>query len=749
MAKLNVKNALFLVFLTATTISVIRAEPVSPGLVDAPPVHALFGLESPTAGPFPSDAFTVPDTDQTTGRRVNLPLPADCVAFASDCEDTTLVNRLDGFNQHPRVSIPFDGPIDISTATSENIFLVSISDAGASSNDRVEDDGLFDVSVGETIGINQVIWNPASSTLHAYADHMLDEHARYALVVTTGVHDTAGNPIARSANFERYLGNLAMSRDENQRWYRRELMTAEWAARRVAVPQSGIAVVSMFTTQSSTYQVEQIHRQVAALPASVVDFNLLPGGGRAIFPIAQVAAMSYNAQTTADPTTLTIQAVALPLINFVPGAVGRVAFGRFESADYMVHPGEYIPETASRSGALLVQGYNTINFTLYLPSGVMPPDGWPVMIFGPGSGGTHHAGLAARAAIAASHGMAVVGFSMVGHAFGPNSTFTVRRTDGSSLTFPNAGRGIDQNGDGVIGSTEGSEATAPRLIRRNSDAMVQNAADLMQLVRLIQGGVDADGDGVNDVDAGRIYYFGYSMGGKYGTDFVAFEPAVRAAVFAATGGPLIDNRRIAPGSQFRGPLGAALAARMPSLLNSAYGLTDIGGIPVAGPYFNENIPLRDQLPLIDDVPGAEALQTYFDHATWITNNGNPAAFARTVRSSTIDIAGRPVLYQMFRSDQSESNPLTSELIRAGGLEDRVVLYRHDLFWQDHPTVMKDPHMVLNNLLTPTINTIAIAGQEQIVQFLLSNGATIIHPSPAKYWEVPITGPMPDDFAFIR
>jgi pimeloyl-ACP methyl ester carboxylesterase len=280
--------------------------------------------------------------------------------------------------------------------------------------------------------------------------------------------------------------------------------------------------------------------------------------------------------------------------------------------------------------------------------------------------------------------------------------------------------------------------------------MVQNVADLMQLVRVIQMGVDADGDGIADVDPSRIYYFGYSLGGKYGTEFVAYEPAVRAAVFAGTGGPLIDNRRIAPGSQFRGQLGADLGARMPSLLNSAYGLTDIGGIPVREPFFNENIPLRDLPPVIDLVPGAEAIQEYFDHAVWSTNNGNPAAYAARIRRKPpVGIEPRPTLYQMFRSDQSESNPLTAELIRAGGLEDRVVVYRHDLFWTDHPTVMKDPHLVLNSLLTPIISVIAAAGQTQIVEFLMSDGVTVTHPEPAAYWEVPIAGPMPETFAFIQ
>jgi hypothetical protein len=35
-----------------------------------------------------------------------------------------VLNELDGFNQHPRISIPFDGDIDVSTATSDTIFLV-------------------------------------------------------------------------------------------------------------------------------------------------------------------------------------------------------------------------------------------------------------------------------------------------------------------------------------------------------------------------------------------------------------------------------------------------------------------------------------------------------------------------------------------------------------------------------------------------------------------------------------------------
>ncbi|MDQ4029821.1 MAG: hypothetical protein M3168_02150, partial [Actinomycetota bacterium] len=88
---------------------------------DGPPaVHALFGLSQPSDGPFPANWFTVDDPSKLTGIRVSLPLP-ECSARPSDCDDIGVLNSLDGFNLQPRVSIPFDGEIDLTTATGENL----------------------------------------------------------------------------------------------------------------------------------------------------------------------------------------------------------------------------------------------------------------------------------------------------------------------------------------------------------------------------------------------------------------------------------------------------------------------------------------------------------------------------------------------------------------------------------------------------------------------------------------------------
>jgi hypothetical protein len=88
-------------------------------------VHALFNLHHPETGPFPSDIFTVADPTHNTGHRVNLPYP-DCAVHVSDCKDLDVINTLDGFGLQTRLSIPFDGSIDVNTATAENVFLISL-----------------------------------------------------------------------------------------------------------------------------------------------------------------------------------------------------------------------------------------------------------------------------------------------------------------------------------------------------------------------------------------------------------------------------------------------------------------------------------------------------------------------------------------------------------------------------------------------------------------------------------------------
>ena len=733
-----------LLLLLAVLVGSISAD-VSKPVVDTPVVHALYDLSTPAASPFPSDHFTVPDPDQSTGRRVALPMPADCDVARSECDDITVLNELDGFNQHPRVSIPFDGDVDPASVTSETIFIVSVPDFD-------EETWLSTRPEVDIIRLAQIVWDPETRTLHARSDEALQEHTRYAIVVTRGVRDANGRPIGPSESFLNYRHLLATSGDPQLIWYRHELIQAEHAARIAGVQRQNLAALSPFHTQSSTFLARRIHDDIfaAAAPAPA-DFNIGPGGTRAVYSLADIASVTFNQQTTTGPA-LTATAGNLNLLRFVPGAVDRLAFGRYESPAYRVHPGEYIPTVATRHGQPVQQSVETIYFNLYLPSGPMPPGGWPVTIVGHGSGLHKNFMAPSDTSYLASHGVAWLMINTAGHGFGPLSTLRFAFTDGTTAVLPAGGRSVDQDGDGQIALNEGFQATDLHRLRDQHDGYIQTAADLMQLVRVIQVGIDVDGDGHRDLDPDHITYWGWSIGSNYGMAFFATTPEVRAAVFSTIGATTLEHRRLS--TVGRPEVGRMLARRTPSLLNSDHGLTAIDGVPVPAPFFNENQPLRNEPPLTNTVPGAMKIQEVLERYAWAGRNASAAAYAPLIRMRLPkDQLERPVLIQFARADRRHQNPGTSEVVRISGLQDRTWLFRHDLFFPTMPTeyqpltVAKDAHNFWCALGQAPWRPAVIGAQEQASAFLASDGLVTIHPAPLGFWEIPKV--LPDDLGYIR
>jgi hypothetical protein len=713
----------------------------------------LFDLKAPETSSFPSDWFTVADNQNLTRRRVNLPLPSNCVANRSECEDVDVLNQLDGFSLRPRVVIPFDGDINLSTVAG-NVFFVSLGDTteGWADNgpdsvpsDDVDHENLRKRSgFGRVTGINQIGWDPATRVLVAKADRLLDEHTRYALVVTNGILDTTGNPLGPNEALRDYRNKLSAPYEV---WYRKALLAAEWAGRRSGRRRDVIAV-SSFTTQSVTYLQEKITNQLlAGPPPAAPDFNIGPGGTRAIFAFDQIQSVTHNQQVSPGGQPLPGEAYSLTGTRWIPGAVGRIAYGKFTAPDYMVHPGEYIPPIRSRTGTPQPQRANTLYFTLILPSGSRPPNGWPVVVFGHGGNGTSATTPLEIASIPASHGLALITINLVGHGRGPASTLTLKMADGSSTIIPAPGRGIDQNGDGAIATAEGLNATEPRQLGLYADAVTQISADHLSLVRLIQGGIDADGDGQIDLNPSRVYFLGQSLGAFSNLPFVASTQAVRASFFLVpAAGTAIESRRLSP--TFRPATGSLLMARTPSLLNSANGRTSIGGIPVAAPFFNENVPFRNAPPAINGVAGAMAIQRLLDRIEWKCQTGDGTVFARTLRKAPLKNVGtRPTAIFLGRGDQSAPLVETGSLVREGELEDRTVLYRHDLFFASNPTSVKNSHTAYRfQGATAPSNPITVAIQEQFSQFFESDGAALNQTSP--YLETPMRSPLPRDFDFI-
>src|SRR5262249_41328608 len=394
--------------------------------------------------------------------------------------------------------------------------------------------------------------------------------------------------------------------------------------------------------------------------------------------------------------------------------------------------------------------------------------GWPVAIFGHGSGGSKQGGgpgggdSLALAASLAGQGIATIAINVVGHGFGPLSTLTLTPGAGAPVTFPEGGRGMDQNGDGIIGNNEGITAAAPRSIIRDRDGQRQTVADLMQLVRVIEVGMDAHGDGLADLDPSRIYYLGQSLGGIYGTEFLAVEPDVHSGVLNVAGGSSIEANRLSP--VFRPAVGTLLASRTPSLLNGP-GVTSLDGVSVPGSRFDENMPLRDggalivgladgtqrvvQSPVINTVPGAMPIQEVIEHIEWVSQSGNPVAYAPHIRKDPLaGIAAKSVIYQFAKGDQIVPNPAATALLRAGDLAHRATFYPPDLAFAETPQLLTNPHGFLTRLDIPGLRAITLGAQEQIATFFATDGAAVIHPEPARFFEVPVSLPLPETLNYI-
>jgi hypothetical protein len=372
-----------------------------------------------------------------------------------------------------------------------------------------------------------------------------------------------------------------------------------------------------------------------------------------------------------------------------------------------------------------------------------------------GSGNKNTANNPIRAAAKfAQHGLATIAINAVGHGGGPLGTLTVTKANASTVTLPAGGRTVDQNGDGDIrGTGEIGEGltTAPggaQAIVFARDGIRQTDADLMQLVREIEVGMDVDDDSVPDLDPSHVYYFGNSAAGFYGTPLVALAPDVRAGVLGGTGGSLIDFARLSIAG--RGLVSQILCPpRNPRL--------DNGGpdpvLPMNPCPFRENLPLRNQPPVVNNVTRAIPIQEEIERIEWAGQAGDLVAYAPHLRKDRLPgVPAKPVLFPFAQGDRAAPNTVTAALLRAGDLADRTMYFRGSEAYaaNDRMPTANDLHEFLFRLNTadPFRRDMALAGQESVATFLASDGLVTVNPDSGvwggPWFETPIQGPLPGE-----
>ena len=460
---------------------------------------------------------------------------------------------------------------------------------------------------------------------------------------------------------------------------------------------------TLFTTESATDGLLDMRKQLD-------DGSAYAAAGIA----AAQRGLQVDAVVPADGTTFTYTQdqgtvgglVPVPLPNAVHGTV---VLGSYLAPSWL-RPDGTIEQTPTKDTGPAPVGAARLPFALVLPPGPVPAGGWPTAVFGHGFTGADSNVLLAAATNSVS-GVATLSTDVVGHGYGPRSTWTY--THGSTTrTVPAYARGIDRDGNGVITSTEGSSTlpTGPAAAVGSRDALRQTSADVMTLVRAIGLGADVDGQSGVDLRPTGVSYFGQSFGGIYGTMVTGADPTLLRSVLNVPGGPINEIVRLSPA--FR--LLETQALQIAGLLNSADPARD---------FFQEDLPLAFGPPVLDPVPGALAIQAYLADSTWLDRSGSPETFAPLIDPAK-------VVLQSAYGDQTVPNPTAYTLLDAGNLFGRDSLYRND------KTVNRDknPHGFLLDLAGFPVAS--LQAQAQVLSFL-RDGQVIDPDGPGRVWEVPI------------
>lgn len=507
----------------------------------AEPVRLLAGT-TPATTPFPSDAFTVSDAAQLTGRRVALPTAGCDAQGRSLCDSLRLINQLDGFDLQPRVTLPFSGPVDLLSVTPQSVYVEG--------------------PTGVRTGLVQLVLDPATNTVAGLTDAFLAQRTTYTLVVSDGVRGLDGMPVD--------LGGLD---------------------RRIP-----------FTTMTSTHTLDRARvalddgtaydRAGIAATDRGLAFDAVTGMARSVFPGPQVSTITRQDQTFADPAQPKTTQNA---INSAKSAA-FIGFGSIRSPQYAVEgviaqvPTGSAPQPvgAAQIGVTMMAGAKGSN-----PGGCLQP-----VVFGPGFTRSKY-DLFLSGDELAGRGTAVFATDPLGHAYGPTSTFTVNEGAPGAVRGNGFGRGKDLDGDGRIGASEGVGPTFTVVKDENGnavrdpnntnfennttpdqaspdasvglrDGLIQTVIDNMALIRALEKGVDVDG--IAGVDTctgpGSVAYYGQSFGGIYGTMLLGSDPNVAVGVPNVPGGPVVE---IARTSGFRGNLAKVLEANEPDLRNGGPG----------------------------------------------------------------------------------------------------------------------------------------------------------------------------------
>lgn len=558
-------------------------------------VEALFEVPGAKSVDPDGDFFQLPypnDIRLTAGGRPDLegfPTPGPGIVGVDIVEKyvTALEEKAQGWSNNPTVIFRFSGAVSwdsLAPADKPKPFsVVKLTDLPADASTR---SGSY--STAYSAGGSPTNYVCDDWVALRLPRDTLEPEQTYAVWVTTDARSESGEMIARSSHFEAMLADTPPSGDEAlaQAYEAYEPLRnyiAFYEGSEYEVDPDTLLNAVVFTTGDANAEMRALALAVEAADAPTASDWVKCGNGKES-PCAQAEAAEGRACGEGTDDYDEYQAlVSLPI--FQEG-----------EAPYLKSGGGISDSPVRREDVCV---------SLSVPKSAAPATGWPLVIYGHGTGGSYRGPLrdsvAGRLARETTPTVSL-GFDQVQH--GP------RR---------GKGEGADQEPDNLFFNFANPDAA-----RGNP---LQGAADVLSMVRFAKSGTlvssaDSGGDAI-EVDASKIVLFGHSQGSTHGSMALPFSGLV-GGVLSGNGGGLAEAlvNKTNP---------VNIAGAMPLVLQDADG--------------NGNLHMGDKHPVLS------LLQHYIDSA-------DPLNFAALLAERPEPGVAPKSVLQTFGLDDTYSPPAT-------------------------------------------------------------------------------------------
>ncbi len=220
--------------------------------------------------PFPNDLVTVLDPSAATGRRLNV---RDWAPTSLERRIRGKVDKLDGFGTFAPITVAFDAPIDLSTATADTIRVIDIDPGSPRAGVAAPLDvggGSFPIEItpwafppyDPARNARQLLFDPRFGDVHdpGFAEHYerqtntlvvrplvpLDPGTEYAVVLTDGLRGENGESVRSPFPYVNHTFQTA------------SLLRAEALLEQAGIDHAHVAFAWTFTTQSVTRETEAV-----------------------------------------------------------------------------------------------------------------------------------------------------------------------------------------------------------------------------------------------------------------------------------------------------------------------------------------------------------------------------------------------------------------------------------------------------------------------------------------------------------